>query len=144
MVIVMSEQDITDDEIKDLFTRIQHNLSQVEIDYRQIGKPCDAWQYAFGGSDLRLIAKLIAHYNRTRDMQWVSVEDRLPEDRSFVDVWCGAERWSDIEFANGVFSHLVVDDDGDYSYSVDINPTHWMPLPTRPTQDEGVSDGRVD
>jgi hypothetical protein len=69
-------------------------------------------------------------------MEWISVEDRLPEDG--VDVLVYVEN-------NFIFtaSHQYVTGGGDYWHEfppsdIVFKPTHWMPLPEPP---EGASDG---
>jgi len=82
--------------------------------------------------------------------QWISVKDRLPEDSSFVVVWCCKQlplevgnilmlakferpNWRDQPtwlVVNGFDRHLK---DGEY-YSCIV--THWMPLPAPPKEEK--------
>lgn len=65
---------------------------------------------------------------------WISVDYALPETNTFVDVFCKNERFTDIEFIGGIFSELILDDEGDYSHSVELDPSHWKPLPSPPKE----------
>jgi hypothetical protein len=65
---------------------------------------------------------------------WISVEDRLPEDREYVDAWSDF-RSTDCEFKRGGFYEVVYDGDGDYEYSEIIDDvTHWMSPPSPPKE----------
>ena len=70
------------------------------------------------------------------EREWISVEDRLPEDRSNVLVvayWC--ERW-------GVYMGWCAPERAEWSVHVgigdrdDVAVTHWMPLPAPPKEVE--------
>lgn len=75
-------------------------------------------------------------------MDWISVEDRLPEEEKtmnslWFDVWdAGCKRREvDIKFANGKFIRQCEDYQGDYSHDeIMENVTHWMELPEPPNQ----------
>ena len=73
-----------------------------------------------------------------RQMQWIPVSERLPENEEFVDVWIVD---NDYEFrrAEIMFDKdsmvFVVQDIGDIDAFADKNEphiTHWMPLPPAP------------
>lgn len=55
---------------------------------------------------------------------WIRVKDRLPEERQWVLVFMN---YGDIEFSRF--------EDKEWKYSPGT-PTHWMPLPELPEEDE--------
>jgi hypothetical protein len=64
--------------------------------------------------------------------EWISVNDRLPDDKDCVDAW-SEFRFADCDFERDDFYEVILDGDGDYSHSELIsNVTHWMPLPPPP------------
>jgi len=79
------------------------------------------------------------------DLEWISVEDRLPEEHDIVDVYCSDGRNTEIEFYDGGFygpeQDFSVDDCGYGCLSnTDLinDVTHWMPLPEPPTDTRGL------
>lgn len=77
-------------------------------------------------------------------MNWISVNDRLPDEDSYVVGSDGATKYSSFavfEFFNGGF-HLQTDglDASNYDGGAVIKHcfvvTHWMPLPTAPEGDK--------
>ncbi len=66
--------------------------------------------------------------------EWISVDDKLPEDGQEVDVYCGY-RYTDVEFKNGVFNEVILDGDGDFDHIEPMNGvTNWMPIPESPKE----------
>ena len=74
---------------------------------------------------------------------WISVNDRLPANREFIDVWHSAERdpinnkydfrIADMHFNQGNFYITKIGAEGDYHYHEVLKDiTHWMPLPEPP------------
>jgi len=83
----------------------------------------------------KVVAKLFGYYNRTRDMQWVSVKDRLPEEGHWYLATIKGDKFSRILFYDGKNEHGIHWlKDGDFLGCV----THWMTLPTEPKQREGL------
>lgn len=76
--------------------------------------------------------------------EWISVNDRLPNEpktsfsTSYVDVFINSGKLNmyrepDCIFEKGMFWQMILDGDGDFSYSEEITDvTHWMPLPEPP------------
>ena len=73
-------------------------------------------------------------------MEWISVEDELPEEHHIIDVYIGdGERDTSVEFYDGNFygpeQDFSVDDCGygcfSNTYLIE-SVTHWMPLPEPP------------
>ena len=57
-------------------------------------------------------------------MNWISVEDRLPEDGRHLVYWTTDDgEWSGQSVADFLLCWIVQDD---------LNVTHWMPLPEPP------------
>ena len=68
-------------------------------------------------------------------MEWISVEDRLPDDDgSHFDVWVDGDRIPDALYDNDkqAFLNYVSDNDGYFEWREIENVTHWMPLPEPP------------
>jgi len=71
---------------------------------------------------------------------WISVQNKLPEEHSIVDVFDSDEnRWIEVEFYNDNFfsgeQDFSVDDCGYGCFKNTFlveNVTHWMPLPEPP------------
>ena len=85
---------------------------------------CTAWKYANRAYD--------AGY---RKQEWISVEDRLPEANIYCLVFLPeGHLYTGIHVA--YYSdkrNMWVDLDATYLFD---HPTHWMPLPTPPTEKE--------
>lgn len=70
--------------------------------------------------------------------EWISVEDRLPEEPSpyaveFFDVWVKNYRMPDVSFHEGKFKENIEDHDGDFSHYEEIEGvTHWRNEPQAP------------
>jgi hypothetical protein len=65
-------------------------------------------------------------------MQWISVEDRLPENKSLVMTYgygCASSEYCQAYYENSKWQEL--DSCGDF---FDYAPTHWIPLPLRPKE----------
>ena len=60
-------------------------------------------------------------------MKLISVEDRLPEDGCYVDVFAYSSRFTDVYFENGKLGGVFSDDVG-----LVESVTHWMPIPEPP------------
>lgn len=62
-------------------------------------------------------------------MEWISVKDRLPEDKYYPPVICGhcVDKWTDSAFLNGYGGFTNCE-------NIDIYPTHWMNLPEPPKE----------
>lgn len=62
-------------------------------------------------------------------MKWISVEDRLPEKKTDVQVFCSDTEEQFVAFLNrrGEFQFGVTT-----TITLICNPTHWMPLPESP------------
>lgn len=73
-------------------------------------------------------------------MEWINVEDRLPEEETeintmYFDAWIAdidfnfVGRVTDVKFVKGAFYEQILDGDGDISHQEKLdNVTHWMPL----------------
>ena len=65
---------------------------------------------------------------------WIACSERMPRSAENVLFWCG---WIQIGY------HLDATDNwygrGDEGFSLRENVTHWMPLPSRPTGNNGSS-----
>ena len=73
------------------------------------------------------VAKIItARDAAIRASGWISVDERLPEDDSFVIASDGSEVIM-LNFSNGSFGIKTINGDIDAN-----NITHWMPLPEPP------------
>ena len=77
-------------------------------------------------------------------MEWISVEDRLPEESAEIktiriDVWIVATktdkyRVPDAKFKEGVFYEEILTEYGDFHYNKPLSDvTHWL-LPEPPTK----------
>lgn len=73
----------------------------------------------------RLADHLIA--NGVTVQQWISVEDRVPEQYKSVIVWT---RYGEMGEAQHDGKHFAWAYDDDYALA-----THWMPMPTPPKED---------
>jgi hypothetical protein len=97
--------------------------------------------------DMRQVADGIADFLIARGVtvqEWISVKDRLPEDRQWVLGWCGCGRiYHDIlHFATcleniscdfeGSKCSGFYDHDSEWGYYEVTDITHWMPLPQPP------------
>ena len=72
-------------------------------------------------------------------MQWVSVDDRLPEDGQIVDVWIVSnglfnQRLTDVVYSSTSLTFQIDDicDVGIEPHPTNSFITHWMPLPKSP------------
>jgi len=77
--------------------------------------------------------------SKAQESQWVSVDDRLPEDESYVDVFSKSDgRIVDVLFNGGIFSHeveVVLNYANSWTEDTLINDvTHWMPRPSPPKE----------
>ena len=75
-----------------------------------------------------LVADLVLASGYRKQSEWISVEDRLPEEDVRVLVWLNTNR-----------SYTKIDTDRRFEgkwvrWASDV--THWMPLPTPPTEKE--------
>ena len=68
-------------------------------------------------------------------MGWISVKDKLPEDRSLVIVARGDDRWVFPGFVKDGNWYNAIDDMREYHVS------HWIPLPSPPTEHRGSRPG---
>ena len=59
-------------------------------------------------------------------MEWISVEDRLPEDTKQV-LFFWSNRWFELGYYDGNEWH-----EWWYNGSICLDVTHWMPLPDPP------------
>lgn len=73
--------------------------------------------------------------------EWISVEDRSPEEHKVVDAWNGDERLTNVEYYDNSFfsaeQQWDVDDCGFGRFSntfLEEGVTHWMPLPEPPKE----------
>lgn len=79
-------------------------------------------------------------------MEWISVKDKLPENKQYVDIWaddkdCIDCRWADCYYFNGEWYDSMTDpntieDNPDYKdYQIKKEwVTYWMPLPEKPKE----------
>ena len=61
---------------------------------------------------------------------WISVDDKMPEENQFVDVWDDGERGICNKYSDGKFWELI-----EYKHEFELHEvaaTHWMPLPEPP------------
>ena len=64
---------------------------------------------------------------------WISVSDRLPDEKQEVDAWRPCSRFTNCDFLKGDFYEPIFDGHNDFSHHELIaNVTHWMPLPEPP------------
>ena len=75
----------------------------------------------------------------SQQMQWVSVDDRLPEDGQIVDVWIVSnglfnQRLTDVVYSSTSLTFQIDDicDVGIEPHPTNSFVTHWMPLPKPP------------
>lgn len=82
---------------------------------------------------LSLIRSADGSYNESSG--WISVDDRLPEERQ--DVLCYSGQWGvfDARVKGGAFYKWGVDGFGSPGWEKSIGTTHWQPLPAPPTQE---------
>jgi hypothetical protein len=65
-------------------------------------------------------------------MEWISVEERLPEDNEYVDILInGKRRMVDTVFLDNKF-YIFPPFAKEQWVEVKNNVTHWMPLPEPP------------
>lgn len=69
-----------------------------------------------------------AIYDATNNMRWISVSDKLPDER--LKVLCYDSFYQTIGVGRRWNNQSLVLDDTD-----DCDVTHWMPLPPAPTSD---------
>ena len=74
-----------------------------------------------------------------QQMQWVSVDEKLPEDGQIVDVWIVSnglfnQRLTDVVYSSTSLTFQIDDicDVGIESHPTNSFITHWMPLPKPP------------
>lgn len=72
--------------------------------------------------------------NRTRDMEWIKVTERLPEHERSVLVIVLCDDGSTYDIAHYDENRKRWFDESDYDAS--IYPTHWQPLPAQPDKSE--------
>lgn len=64
------------------------------------------------------------------DSEWISVNDRLPDDKKDYQVYCDdtKEQMVGFHIGDGLFQYAITG----YSGPVVCRPAHWMPLPEPP------------
>lgn len=86
---------------------------------------------------LKIIQSLQPSTMSAEESQWVRVEERLPENKSFVLINCeyGITLAEFTKFENGNTMWWAITAIGTYQDALEAeNVTHWMPLPTPPTK----------
>jgi len=64
--------------------------------------------------------------------EWINVNNDLPENDTWVDVWVNDDRKVDIKFIGVSFMEYILDHQGDFSHTEEIDPSHWMKTPDEP------------
>lgn len=86
--------------------------------------------------DARSCAEILYNYLGYRKPEWISVDDRLPEDMQEVLCYKG-KFWGNLQ---DVYTYLGdgkwQDDYGNIADTEDEAIAHWMPLPAPPTEKE--------
>ncbi|MEG7606526.1 DUF551 domain-containing protein [Citrobacter braakii] len=69
---------------------------------------------------------------------WIPVSERMPEDDTDVVVYCSdtEEQFVAYHNCNGYFHYATYEKKGEGYVDIVCNPTHWMPLPAAPQQEE--------
>lgn len=67
-------------------------------------------------------------------MNWISVEDRLPEDDSKVLAYWVGDKGYNFCFVSQYFNNTRYEPTWTYGFSDDGRITHWQPLPEPPTK----------
>lgn len=68
--------------------------------------------------------------------EWISIDDRLPEEEDSVLVYQGAFIGDLMHVYTYMGDNLWADEYGNYCRTDDEGITHWMPLPTPPAEKE--------
>jgi len=113
---------------------IDVDLEQKQVDIYVTSNDCGAIYVSLTFDQVKEIydAKIDSSYERGRMMEWIKVEDRLPEDRVLVLCWqesmgaCIREHIYEDGYVSWYDEHNNYDDS-------DLKITHWMPLPPPPT-----------
>lgn len=92
-------------------------------------------RYTEGFNDCLMRVRSMVHSMPTLIPQneWVSVEERLPEDNTQVLMW--SAKWKIAEAGSYYNQHFWVYSEIGDGYIAD-NITHWMPLPLPPEKEE--------
>lgn len=69
---------------------------------------------------------------------WIPVSERMPEDDTDVVVYCSdtEEQFVAYHNCNGYFHYATYEKKGEGYVDIVCNPTHWMPLPVAPQQED--------
>jgi hypothetical protein len=102
--------------------------------HKQIDEIYECIKYNTGSydDDARSCAEILYDYLGYRKSEWISVEDRLPEENTDVLIYRGGFR-GDLMNVYTYMGHNEWEDEyGYWSITDDEGITHWMPLPEPP------------
>ena len=66
-------------------------------------------------------------------MEWISVENGLPDPKEYVDVWSLGERFTDVQYTKSKGFRQY---DSTFGMTEIDEVSHWMPLPPPPSNKE--------
>ena len=66
--------------------------------------------------------------------EWISVKSGFPKSDTWVDIWDGEQRITDVKFRDNDFLLPVEDYQGDFSHYDILSLTHWMLQPNPPNK----------
>lgn len=110
------------------------NLSEIIHAYRA-GRP-DEWTLDEWVKKATVLEKRIAELEKVH--QWISVEDRLPDDGDYVltaSPYKASFGYNGCVINTHIYSERDWFNEGAGEYESNII-THWMPLPTPPSEDK--------
>jgi len=101
------------------------DMTLLDVDSQEVYSDCNtdyawqAWQAA----------------RRSQGQEWISVEERLPEQWGYYNVCCDTDDGPEVlpmQF-EPVEKHWIYDGKPTFCFSFFVKPTHWMPLPAAPS-----------
>lgn len=64
---------------------------------------------------------------------WISIKNDFPKNDTWVDIWDGERRITDIKFRDNDFLLPIEDHQGDFSHYEVVSLTYWMYQPKPPS-----------